>query len=132
MLPSGRTHVLGGFQGLTAALTKGLKENQVRYNKPASCVVWSPVVPNAPRILTKCADGEEIPSDFVIVTLPLGFLKNNPNFFIPELPLEKREAVERIGFGSINKVFLEFAKPFWVRSEGYIKPAWSVEELQDR
>lgn len=48
----------------------------------------------------------------VVVTVPLGVLKKNVIQFKPELPTEYKEAIQKIGFGSFNKVFLEFDKPF--------------------
>jgi monoamine oxidase len=52
--------------------------------------------------------------------------------FCPGLPAEKVEAITRLGYGHVNKIFLEYARPFWVWREGGIKLAWSAEELMER
>ncbi|MGB3484065.1 MAG: FAD-dependent oxidoreductase [Mycobacterium sp.] len=57
-----------------------------------------------------------VSADRVIVTVPLGVLKANTVTFDPPLPDSKREAVERLGFGLLNKVVLTFDKPFWPTS----------------
>ncbi len=53
----------------------------------------------------------------VIVTLPLGVLKSRTVEFDPPLPQRKREAIERLGFGTLNKVILHFAEPWWEREQ---------------
>eukprot|EP00002_Diphylleia_rotans_P009642 TRINITY_DN20005_c0_g1_i1.p1 TRINITY_DN20005_c0_g1~~TRINITY_DN20005_c0_g1_i1.p1 ORF type:complete len:501 (+),score=120.97 TRINITY_DN20005_c0_g1_i1:53-1555(+) len=52
-------------------------------------------------------------ADYVIVAVPLGVLKSNSISFVPELPREKKDAISRVGFGLVNKVFLKFATKFW-------------------
>jgi len=48
-------------------------------------------------------------ADFVIVTLSLGVLKTEAEkMFDPPLPEKKMEVVNRMGFGTIAKVFVEF------------------------
>jgi monoamine oxidase len=49
----------------------------------------------------------------VIVTLPLGVLKAEQVVFDPPLPPRTRDAVDKIGVGLLNKVFLRFNEPFW-------------------
>ncbi|MEE2037916.1 NAD(P)/FAD-dependent oxidoreductase [Nocardiopsis sp. CT-R113] len=59
-------------------------------------------------------DGEEaLTADRVLVTLPLGVLKAGQVGFAPPLSDEKRDAVERLGNGSLEKVFLRFDEVFW-------------------
>lgn len=52
--------------------------------------------------------------DFVIVTVPIGHLKRfAPALFTPPLPALKRKAIDAIGFGAMQKVFLIYDRPFW-------------------
>ncbi|EHB49764.1 Polyamine oxidase [Mycolicibacterium rhodesiae JS60] len=57
-----------------------------------------------------------ITADRVIVTVPLGVLKAGAITFDPPLPEAKRNAIERLGFGLLNKVVVAFDKPFWPES----------------
>jgi hypothetical protein len=64
---------------------------------------------------------QSIPCDFVVSCLPLGVLKeavkegprDGKIQFDPPLPFSKQDAVESVGFGLLNKVYLQFPSPFW-------------------
>lgn len=43
-------------------------------------------------------------ADVLICSLPLGVLKSDAVTFDPPLPPRKRQAIERLGFGTLNKV----------------------------
>lgn len=49
----------------------------------------------------------------VIVTLPLGVLKARSVQFDPPLPSAKLAAIDRLGFGLMNKICLRFASTMW-------------------
>ena len=51
-----------------------------------------------------CTNGEVIEADEVVLTVPLGILKANTIDFDPPLPSWKHGAIERMGFGLLNKV----------------------------
>jgi hypothetical protein len=59
------------------------------------------------------AGGREFRADAVVVTLPLGVLKEGGPRFAPPLPPRKLGAVARLGFGGLNKVVLLFPTAFW-------------------
>ncbi|CAF1159169.1 unnamed protein product [Didymodactylos carnosus] len=56
---------------------------------------------------------ETYEGDAVLVTVPLGVLKENVIEFEPMLPEWKQSAIDRLGFGNLNKVVLCFEKVFW-------------------
>ena len=58
-------------------------------------------------------DGWEETGSHVVVTVPLGVLKSGTVEFVPPLPPERQSVVDRTGFGTLEKVFLAFAEPFW-------------------
>jgi monoamine oxidase len=49
----------------------------------------------------------------VVVSLPLGILKSGKVTFSPVLPKKKLNAMAGLGFGVLNKVYLEFPSVFW-------------------
>lgn len=52
-------------------------------------------------------------ADQVVITVPLGVLKQNQPLFSPALPPAKRDAIQKLGMGVLNKCYLRFDKPFW-------------------
>ncbi|MFI6480922.1 FAD-dependent oxidoreductase [Nonomuraea sp. NPDC050663] len=52
-------------------------------------------------------------ADAVLVTVPLGVLKAGAVSFEPPLPEGKRAAIERLGFGTLNKIALHYPERFW-------------------
>ena len=78
-------------------------------------------------------EAESLPCDFVVCAVPLGVLKDSINrenqpddsaklFFEPSLPFSKRDAIESVGFGLLDKLYLQFPpeNAFWrsVLNEG--------------
>jgi monoamine oxidase len=58
-------------------------------------------------------ENELLAFDAVIVTVPLGVLKQNIISFEPALPQEKQNAISRMGMGTLDKLYLKFEEPFW-------------------
>ncbi|KAK3905133.1 hypothetical protein C8A05DRAFT_13024 [Staphylotrichum tortipilum] len=52
--------------------------------------------------------------DEVVVTCPLGWLKQNLQAFFPPLPDRIGEAIKSIGYGSLEKIYLSFPTAFWL------------------
>ena len=52
-------------------------------------------------------------ADYVLVTVPLGVLKKDKITFEPALPLNKKEAINGLAMGVLNKVYLAFDEVFW-------------------
>lgn len=52
-------------------------------------------------------------ADRVILSLPLGVLKEGAVEFVPALPQRKQKAIERLGVGVTNKIALKFDRVFW-------------------
>ena len=55
----------------------------------------------------------EIDSDIVVSTLPLAVYQQKYVKFEPQLPLQKKKAIDRLGSGVIEKVTMKFKKSFW-------------------
>ncbi|BBV02328.1 FAD-dependent oxidoreductase [Providencia rettgeri] len=53
----------------------------------------------------------------VILSVPLGVLKKNRIKFSPSLPDSTQHAIDAIGFGSFNKVFVEFENPLDINND---------------
>lgn len=127
----------GGYEGLIDNMMKGLPKDIVLYNKPVKCIHWNntkngPDTKTLP-VLIECCNGETFAADHVIVTVPLGYLKKHKDTFLsPSLPLHKLHSIQRMGFGTNNKIFLEFEQPFWDDECELIYLVWEDEtDLSD-
>jgi monoamine oxidase len=97
----------GGYTQLSQHLARGL---DIRTRTEVKRIVHS-----GQQIRLETAQGN-VTADRVIVTVPLGVLKAGTITFDPPLPEAKRNAIERLGFGLLNKVMVAFDKPFWPES----------------
>jgi hypothetical protein len=59
------------------------------------------------------ATGESLTVDRVVLTVPLGVLKGEGVEFSPALPFDKRAAIDALGVGHLETVWLRFEQPEW-------------------
>lgn len=100
-----------GYDALTNYLAEGL---DIRTEHIVSEIDYSD------NIIYVTTNNGEFEADHVVVTLPLGVLKNESVEFVPELPTSKTELVDQVKVGYINKVFLSFDDIFWDEEMQYI------------
>ncbi|MCX5563474.1 FAD-dependent oxidoreductase [Streptomyces sp. NBC_00038] len=65
--------------------------------------------------------GEEIEADHTVITVPIGVLKAGRIAFDPPLPDEKQQAIDALGAGLLDKLWLEFDEVFWDRDASVIE-----------
>lgn len=76
-----------------------------------------------------CENGRLFRADHVICTIPLGVLKNShQELFDPELPRYKQESIENLMFGTVNKIFLEYDRPFLCSGISEIMLLWDDDK----
>lgn len=72
-----------------------------------------------------CEDGSEYLASHVICTMPLGVLKEmNQTLFEPRLPHYKLESIDRLLFGTVDKIFLEYDRPFLNKDISEVMLLW--------
>ncbi len=101
----------GGYAAVVGAMAAGL---DVRQGWPVVRVEQA-----GGAVTVTSATGATETGSHVVVTVPLGALKNDLPTFAPPLPPERAEVVRRLGFGRYEKVALRFDEPFWR------EPGWS-------
>uniref|UniRef100_A0A663LL77 Amine oxidase domain-containing protein n=1 Tax=Athene cunicularia TaxID=194338 RepID=A0A663LL77_ATHCN len=124
----------GGYSSLPDRMLSALPEGVLLLSKAVRTIRWrgsfheeGDEARDFP-VQVECEDGDTFLADHVIVTVPLGFLKeHHQNFFQPPLPERKAEAIRRLGFGTNNKIFLEFEKPFWEPQQQLLEVVWEDE-----
>lgn len=83
------------------------------------------------RVQIICTTNEIFSADHVICTIPLGVLKENPKLFEPSLPDYKQESIERLLYGTVNKIFLEYERPFLSQDISEIMLLWDNDIVDD-
>jgi hypothetical protein len=78
----------------------------------------------------KTAAGETFSCDALLLTAPLGCLKAGDFRFTPPLPDWKQDVIQRLGYGNLNKVVMQFPTCFWDETVDYFGAA--AEEGHDR
>ncbi|KAI0024323.1 flavin-containing amine oxidoreductase [Xylariomycetidae sp. FL0641] len=68
---------------------------------------------NGGTLKVSTTGGETLEYDEVVVTAPLGWLKQNPLAFNPPFPPRLFQAIKNIQYGCLEKVYISFPKAFW-------------------
>ncbi|XP_076871719.1 spermine oxidase [Brachyhypopomus gauderio] len=144
----GAHHIIpGGFIRVVELLAQGLPGHVLRLGKAVRRVHWNyssqeaEGEDNGPRradhnqerrwvapVRVECEDGEWLAAEHVVVTASLGVLKKaHEGLFSPGLPRDKAQAVEKLGISTTDKIFLEFAEPFWSTECNSIQFVWEDE-----
>jgi len=103
--------ITDGYDKVTDFLATGL---DIRLNTRVSSINYS----NAKVNIN--ANGNNIDADYVVVSVPLGVLKNNAIAFTPALPTNKINAISNTNMGNVNKFLLVWNTPFWDTNLQYI------------
>jgi len=124
-------HRKGGYGSYIQQLAQKLPKDCIKLNHLVTGVNWV-----GPRVELDFENGTGSTVDHVIVTVPVGYLKQfGQRMFSPPLPTSKTLALDGIGFGAVEKVFARFKEPFWDPSVAtydllWDRPmGWESEEL---
>jgi monoamine oxidase len=98
-----------GFNQVTDQLKVGL---DIQLNAEVTRIDYPA---NQSLVTVTTRSGAQYVANHVIVTVPIGVLKAGAITFVPPLPTQKQSAIQRMGSGLLNKVFLEFRTQdqFW-------------------
>lgn len=103
--------IKGGYSTVVESLREGLV---IHLNHIVTNVSYGSKEPGQSDIVrVSTSNGNEFVGDAVLITVPLGCLKAETIKFSPPLPQWKCSSIQRLGFGVLNKVVLEFPSVFW-------------------
>jgi len=85
-----------GYIEMIRPLAEGL---DIRLNQVVNNIDY-----NEKGVTVSTESHQKFHADAVLVTLPLGVLKDDWVKFTPDLPLWKRQSIKTLGFGLLNKV----------------------------
>lgn len=109
------TMVTGGYQQVPRGLLNCPQPLTIRKKSKVNKITYSREPGVSPSSI-ECEDGEIIEADYIVSSIPLGVLKEQKITFQPPLPDWKQGAVDRIGYGVLNKVVLVYREAFWDES----------------
>ncbi|CAE7500703.1 FLD [Symbiodinium sp. CCMP2592] len=72
-------------------------------------------------------NGDKLQARTVVFTVSVGVLKSGQIRFKPELPQEKQEAIQRMGFGHVEKCILTFDNDTWETLKHGVHCLWPPE-----
>lgn len=100
------SEVVGGYTQVPRGLMNLPTRLDVRFDRIVESVHYNEDAITESEAATKivCTDGKIMDADEVVLTTPLGVLKSDMIDFDPPLPAWKTSAIDRMGFGLLNKV----------------------------
>ncbi|KAL8944224.1 MAG: hypothetical protein Q9211_000654 [Gyalolechia sp. 1 TL-2023] len=105
--------VIGGYQQVPHGILQYPTPLDLRTHKPVRRISYDADGRRGGLARIQCDNGEIIDADRVVLTTPLGILKDDSLLFDPPLPKWKLGPVNRLGFGTLNKIILVYDRPFW-------------------
>ena len=94
---------------ISQSLPEHTPEFEVKLKKEVVRIQW-PQDDGENECEIVCQDGSRYTCHQVVVTLPLGVLKEvSESMFEPQLPAEKMNSIRCMGFSDVTKVYMEFA-----------------------
>ena len=103
--------VTNGYDKIANLLGQGL---DIRLNSRVTEINYT-----STKSLIK-VNADSIEADYVIVSVPLGVLKNNSIAFTPSLSTDKQGAIQNTKMGNVNKFLFCWNTPFWETDVQYI------------
>ena len=101
------SEIIGGYQQIPRGLWQCPTKLDVRFNCAVESVGYNLGGEDHTKpVSIQCKNGEVFEADRLVITTPLGVLKEGSITFDPPLPAWKVGAIERLGFGLLNKVSL--------------------------
>nr|KAG5705245.1 hypothetical protein BaRGS_011271 [Batillaria attramentaria] len=121
-----------GFDTILDILRKEIPEENIEFSAPVRCVNWDLGPDSEYPVCVEMESGEKHYANHVIVTVSLGVLKAAcDRMFNPHLPTEKQHAIDCLGFGTVDKVFIEFEHPLVEEDVFRISILWDNEQPHD-
>ena len=97
--------VVGDFDAHLAELLSGA---QLSLSSPVTRIAYDDT-----GVSLRLGTGESTSFDRVVVTVPLGVLQSGRIEFSPPLPFSHRGAINALGVGNIETIWLRYDEPFW-------------------
>ncbi|KAE9609892.1 putative non-specific polyamine oxidase [Lupinus albus] len=132
MFPGDEITIAKGYLSIIESLASVLPPGTVQLGRKVTKIEWKPERKNhepmnvdngycSRPVKLHFNDGSAMSADHVIITVSLGVLKaaihDDSGMFYPPLPSFKSEAISRLGFGVVNKIFMQLSPTHERRNE---------------
>uniref|UniRef100_A0A7N0UYJ2 Amine oxidase domain-containing protein n=1 Tax=Kalanchoe fedtschenkoi TaxID=63787 RepID=A0A7N0UYJ2_KALFE len=115
LFPGEEITIAKGYMSIINSLAAVLPPSAVQLNHKVSRIEWVQKQEdegNGKPVRMHFGDGSVMFADHVIITMSLGVLKDGirpkgASLFHPPLPSNKAGAISRLGYGTVNKLFLQ-------------------------
>lgn len=103
----------------------------IHLNKEVRKIDYNQSMSFGKQIQIECLDKSTYSADHVICTVSLGVLKERHlSLFDPILPSDKFDSIEGLSIGTVDKIYVEFEKPFWSDDWNGFSMLWKPEQLK--
>ncbi|KAG2241659.1 hypothetical protein Bca4012_015384 [Brassica carinata] len=113
MFPGEEITIAKGYVSVIHHLASVLPQGVIQLNRRVTKIEWGSCEKEGP-VKLHFSDGSLVSADHVIVTVSLGVLKagieSDEGLFSPPLPEFKSDAIKRLGYGVVNKLFVEVSQ----------------------
>lgn len=108
--------VAATYQKILAAVAEpATNMADIRLNTEINRVEYRSEDDTESPVKVSTTEGKTFTFDEIVVTCPLGWLKRNQkDVFSPPLPQRLGSAIDSIGYGALEKLYISFPRPFWL------------------
>lgn len=109
-------YMKGGYDTIVNWAASNLRDpDTIRLGHKVTKIDWNQGddAPCVVHTTTPSGESTAMVADAVICTLPLGALKHNLVDFNPSIPKELSMGLEKLSYGALGKIFVEFESVFW-------------------
>ncbi|KAK0083404.1 hypothetical protein PV325_008829 [Microctonus aethiopoides] len=138
-LQGGNISLPDGYSAILEPIAKHIPKEKILLNHAVTKIRWQISNENSQNangnnncIEIVCDNGKTIIADQLLCTLPLGVLKEKAcELFEPTLPTYKLDAIDKLMFGTVDKIFLEYERPFLNPGVSEVMLLWDDRGLAD-
>ena len=121
-LPGGNISLPSGYSSILRPLAKDIPPERIIKGQPVNRIKWNYEASNTeaetssinPKIEIKTDRKRTYYCDYVICSVPLGVLQHSSaTMFDPPLPDYKLQSLQRLSFGTVDKIYLEYERPLF-------------------
>ncbi|GFG38328.1 hypothetical protein Cfor_01739 [Coptotermes formosanus] len=139
-LQGGNIVLPSGYSSILEPVSRDIPQGNICKRQAVATIHWlyadesmsANAVEHVPNVEIVCEDGSRYYADHVICTIPLGVLKEKAaTLFSPSLPQYKLDSIDRLLFGTVDKILLEYERPFLNPDVSEVMLLWETDVDSD-